>query len=200
MLSKIRRGGRLSKYERREWRLQKLIPERHAGRVHHPTPHHVPRNVPVQGKANGAVEVRAAATSLTSELNGYRRSLIGSSLSARKTARATGPCPPTPSCVPSPPPVSPGLRCRTVRETTPLPRGRAGISASELPVSQSLCRNPRLKKATPRGVWPEPDRGAGPRCAPFGRRGRGSRPAQQRSPRPSGCAQTGSWRVGRCRA
>ena len=38
--------------------LQKLIPQRHARRVHDPTPTHVPRYVPVKEKTDGAVEVR----------------------------------------------------------------------------------------------------------------------------------------------
>ena len=42
-----------------------------------------------------------AAASLTSELNGYRRSFVGSSLSARKDYSGhEAPCPPTPLCEP----------------------------------------------------------------------------------------------------
>ena len=37
---------------------KKLVPQRHARRMHHPTPGHVPRDIPVKEKKNGAVEVR----------------------------------------------------------------------------------------------------------------------------------------------
>ena len=189
---------RLSKYERGA--LQKLVPQNHARRMHHPTPGHVPRDVPVKEKTNGAVEVRGGnlpdlrVERVPAVLR--RVQLVGEEDRPGHGAHAR----PTPSCVPSPPPVSPGLRCRSDPGPTPLPRGRAGISASGLPGLRSLYRNPRPGRPTPRGVWPEQDRGAEPLCAPSGRRGRVSRPARPQFPRPSGCAQTGSWKAARRRA
>ena len=190
---------RLSKYELGA--LQKLVPQNHARRMHHPTPGHVPRDIPVEEKTNGAVEVRGGnlpdlrVERVPAVLG--RIQLVGEEDGTGHGAHAR----PTPSYVPSPPPVSPSLRCSSDPGPTPLPRGRAGISASGLPVtpisipkpsaretnsSGRLARARSWSRAAVRTIWT-------------------SRPCvscqlRPQFPRPSGCAQTGSWKAARRRA
>ena len=78
-------------------------------------------------------------------------------------------------------------------EPTPLRTGpcrNIGIRASSGPISMP---KPSVEKGrlAPRGVWPEPDRGAGQQCSPFERPGRwvSASPTAALYPRPSGCAQ-----------
>ena len=140
---------RLSKYERGA--LQKLVPQNHARRMHHSTPGHVPRDIPVKEKTNGAVEVRNGnlpdlrVERVPTVLR--RIQLVGEEDDSGHGPHAR----PTPSCVPSPPPEFQGLRCRSDPGPTPLPRGRAGISACGLPVTPISIPKPSARETNSSG-------------------------------------------------